>query len=110
LEFGEGKAARLCLYVISDGALSSNGQIDNSAGGRGKGQWTGDSSDQAATFMLVHDPRVAGQRPALTTATANQIGYYRPNGSVETPSSAVANKGAPPPEAAGAHLPALPHP
>ena len=65
--------------------------IDNSAGGRGKGQWTGDSSDTAATFMLVHDPRVAGQRPALTTATANQIGYFRPNGSVETASSAVAN-------------------
>jgi hypothetical protein len=91
LEFAQRKAAPLALYVISDGALSSNGMIDNSAGGRGKGQWTGDSSDQAATFMLVHDPRVAGQRPALTTATANQIGYYRPTGSVETASSAVAN-------------------
>jgi hypothetical protein len=91
LEFAQRKKAPLALYVISAGSLQSNGQIDNSAGGRGKGQWTGDSSDTAATFMLVHDPRVAGQRPALTTATANQIGYFRPNGSVETASSAVAN-------------------
>src|SRR5262249_50786819 len=75
--------------------------------GRGKGQWTGDSSDQAATFMLVHDPRVAGQRPALTTATANQIGYYRPNGSVETASSAGADKLALPAQAAVLDHPAL---
>ena len=33
----------------------------------------------------------AGQRPQLTSATANQIGYYRPTGSVETASSPVAN-------------------
>ena len=91
LEFAHRKNAPLALYVISDGSLSSNGMIDNTAGGRGKGQWTGDSSDTAATFMLVLDPRVAGQRPTLTTATANQIGYFRPNGSVETASSAVAN-------------------
>jgi hypothetical protein len=88
LEFAARKAAPLMLYVITDGALSSNGMIDNSTGGRGKGQWTGDNSDTASTFALVYNP--AG-RPALTRPSANQIGYYRPNGSVETAATAVAN-------------------
>jgi len=91
LEFAARKNAPLMLYVISDGALSSNGMIDNSAGGRGKGQWTGDNSDTAATFALVFDPNATAARPALTRANANQIGYFRPNGSVETASSPVAN-------------------
>jgi hypothetical protein len=90
LEFAARKAAPLMLYVITDGALSSNGMIDNSTGGRGKGQWTGDNSDTASTFALVYDP-AATARPALTRASANQIGYYRPNGSVETAATAVAN-------------------
>jgi len=88
LEFAARKATPLMLYVLSDGALDSNGTLDNSADGRGKGVWTGDSSDSAATFVLVYSPT---GRPALTRTTANQIGYYRPNGSVETASAAVAN-------------------
>jgi hypothetical protein len=87
LEFAARKAAPLMIYVISDGALSSNGMIDTSNDGRDKGQWTGDNSDTAATFMLVFDPNAA-TRP---TAIRNQIGYFRPNGSVETASSRVAN-------------------
>ena len=90
LEYAFRKNTPLMLYVISDGALSSNGMIDNSAGGRGKGQWTGDNSDTAATFMLVINPAGA-DRPALTRPTANQIGYFRPNGSVETAATAIAN-------------------
>jgi hypothetical protein len=88
LEFAARKATPVMLYVITDGSLSSNGQIDNSTGGRGKGQWTGDNSDTGATFALVYNPN---GRPALTRTNANQIGYFRPDGSVETASSAVAN-------------------
>src|SRR5258706_5000233 len=90
LEFAARKAAPLMLYVITDGALSSNGMIDNSAGGRGKGQWTGANSDTASTFALVYDP-AAATRPVLTRANANQIGYYRPRGPVQTAASPVAN-------------------
>jgi hypothetical protein len=90
LEYAFRKNTPLMLYVISDGALSSNGMVDNSAGGRGKGQWTGDNSDTAATFMLVINPAGA-DRPALTRPTANQIGYFRPNGSVETAATSIAN-------------------
>jgi hypothetical protein len=88
LEFAARKTAPLMLYVLSDGALDSNGTLDNSADGRGKGVWTGDSSDSAATLVLVYSPT---GRPALTRPTANQIGYYRTNGSVETAATAVAN-------------------
>ncbi|HTO52322.1 MAG TPA: hypothetical protein VMR50_02965 [Myxococcota bacterium] len=88
LEYAARKATPLMLYVITDGALSSNGMIDNSAGGRGKGQWTGDNSDTAATFVLVYSPT---GRPAMTTATAHQIGYYRPTAAVETAATPIAN-------------------
>jgi len=88
LEFAARRAAPLMLYVLSDGSLSSDGVLDNSAAGRGKGIWKGDSSDTAATLVLVYSPTA---RPALTRATANQIGYFRPAGSVETAASAVAN-------------------
>jgi hypothetical protein len=88
LEFAARRAAPLMLYVLSDGSLASDGVLDNSAQGRGKGIWKGDNSDTAATLVLVYSPT---GRPALTRPTANQIGYFRPSGSVETASSAVAN-------------------
>lgn len=59
--------------------------IDNSAGGRGKGVWTGDNSSTAAAFFLVYNP--AGP----ITAIANQIGYYTADGSVVSTSSPAAN-------------------
>ena len=57
--------------------------------GRGKGVWRGDNSDTAGALILVYRP--GPDRPALTRPTANQIGYFRPQGSVETASSRVAN-------------------
>jgi hypothetical protein len=88
LEFAARRTAPLMLYVLSDGSLSSDGVLDNSAAGRGTGIWKGDSSDTAATLVLVYSPTA---RPALTRANANQIGYFRPSGSVETAATPVAN-------------------
>ncbi len=88
LEFAARRAAPLMLYVLSDGSLASDGTLDNSADGRGKGVWRGDNSDTAGALVLVYSPTA---RPALTRTTANQIGYFRPSGSVETASSPVAN-------------------
>ena len=76
------------LYVISDGSVASDGVLDNSAEGRGKGIWKGDNSSTAATFFLVYNP---GGRPTLTRPDANQLGYFRPSGSVETAANRVAN-------------------
>ncbi|GFE81501.1 hypothetical protein GCM10011487_35010 [Steroidobacter agaridevorans] len=82
------------IYVFSDGSLSSNGMVDDSVGGRGKGQWTGDNQQTAASFFLVYNP---DGRPTLlgngTPAAANhqQIGYYSAGGDVVTSSSPAAN-------------------
>jgi hypothetical protein len=86
LEYAARVGVPLMVYVFSDGALSSNGAIDNSTGGRGKGQWTSDNQNTAASFFLVYNP--AG-RP---TAIRNQIGAYTSAGDVNTSSSPAANQ------------------
>ncbi len=87
LEYAARRGQQLIVYVFSDGALDSDNTLDNSAGGRGKGNWRGDNQSTAAVFMMVYDP--AG-RPALTQPGA-QIGYYRTSGDVETNASRVSN-------------------
>ena len=101
LEYAARKGMPLMVYVFSDGSLSSNGMVDNSTMGRGKGVWTGDDQQTASTFFLVYNP---GKRPVLmdgtssdpTTITAaqrvhQQLGFMRPSGDVETASSPAAN-------------------
>ncbi len=88
LEYAARIGQPLMLYVFSDGSVSSNGTIDDSNDGRGKGEWTNDQSTTAATIILVYDP--AG-RPALATPTSSQIGYFRDGGDVETAANRVAN-------------------
>lgn len=94
LEYAARLGKPLMLYVFSDGSVSSNGQLDNSANGGGKGVWTGDNSSTAASFFLVYNP--AG-RPQLIGADAaeqarhQQIGYMGSDASVATTSSPAAN-------------------
>jgi hypothetical protein len=95
LEYAAIRGVPLMIYVFSDGSLASNGAIDGSAGGRGKGVWTGDNSSTAASFFLVYNP---GGQPQLLGADAaaqamhQQIGWFRPSdGSVITSSSPAAN-------------------
>jgi len=83
-----GAGRPLMVYVFSDGSLSSNGMIDNSVNGRGKGVWTGDNQATASVFFLVFNP---GGRPALTAPTMNQIGAFSGDGSVVTSSHPGAN-------------------
>src|SRR5262245_15613619 len=94
LEYAARTGVPLMLYVFSDGSLASNGMVDDSVDGRGKGQWTGDNSETAASFFLVYSPP---GRPGLFTGDGiaperhQQIGYFRGDGSVETASSPAAN-------------------
>jgi hypothetical protein len=85
LEYAARRGKPLMIYVFSDGSLSSNGMIDSSVNGRGKGQWTGDNQATAASFFLVYSP------VAKPTALHNQIGSYSADGSVNTSSSPGAN-------------------
>jgi hypothetical protein len=94
LEYAARRGMPLMLYVFSDGSLSASGQVDNTADGRGKFMWTSDNQSTAASFFLVYNP---GGRPQLVdtgpggAARHQQIGYFRPDASVETSSSPAAN-------------------
>jgi hypothetical protein len=85
LEYAARKGRPLMIYVFSDGSLASNGMIDNSVDGRGKGQWTGDNQSTASSFFMVYSPN---GRPVART---NQIGSFSADGSVNTASHPGAN-------------------
>ena len=94
LEYAARKGMPLMMYVFSDGSLSSNGAIDNTVDGRGKGEWTSDNSSTAGSFFLVYNP---GGRPQLLGGTQDeqfrhqQIGYMDAGGSVVRGATPAAN-------------------
>jgi len=88
LEYAHRRGFPVMLYVFSDGSLSSNGRVDDTPGGRGKGEWTGDNQQTAASFILVYNP--AG-RPTLLQENRRQIGAFSAAGDVITSSSPGAN-------------------
>jgi hypothetical protein len=97
LEYAARMDMPLMMYVFSDGSLSSNGAIDNSADGRGKGMWTSDNSSTAGAFFLVYNPPRLGGRPVLKGATLEeqmqhqQLGYMDAGGSVQRAATPMAN-------------------
>jgi len=94
LEYAARQGVPLMMYVFSDGSLSSNGTIDNSPEGRGKGEWSSDNSSTAGAFFLVYNP---GRRPTIIGATPaeqamhQQIGYMDAGGSVQRAATPAAN-------------------
>jgi hypothetical protein len=94
LEYAHRLGLPLMIYVCSDGSVFSNGMTDESVNGGGKGVWTGDNQQTAASFFLVYNPN---GRPTLLGGTPEeqarhqQIGYMRASGDVETASSPAAN-------------------
>ncbi len=94
LEYAARRNVPLMMYVFSDGSLSSNGAIDNSVEGRGKGEWVSDNSSTAGAFFLVYNP---GRRPVIIGATPEeqamhqQIGYMSADGSVQRAATPAAN-------------------
>lgn len=94
LEYAARVGVPLMLYVFSDGSVNSNGNIDNSVEGRGKGVWTGDDQSTAASFFLVYNPQ---GRTALyghdgrPPERHQQLGWFRADGSVDTVGSPAGN-------------------
>ncbi|HEX6996808.1 MAG TPA: hypothetical protein VF322_01615 [Gammaproteobacteria bacterium] len=94
LEYAARLQKPLMLYVFSDGSLSSNGVIDDSINGRGKGEWTSDNQDTAASFFLVYNPT---RRPTLIGegtpdgARHQQLGFFTANGDVARAGTPGAN-------------------
>ena len=78
LEYAARRGVPLMLYVFSDGSLSADGVVDNSADGRGKFDWSSDNQQTAASFFLVYNPggRAAalhGRQPAAGAAPAARL-------------------------------------
>jgi len=94
IEYAARVGVPLMLYVFSDGSLSSNGAIDNTAEGRGKGEWTSDNSSTAGSFFLVYNPTrratLIGGTPE-EQALHQQIGYMDAGGSVQRAATPAAN-------------------
>ena len=94
LEYAARIGRPLMMYVFSDGSLSSNGAIDDTADGRGKGEWSSDNQQTAATWFLVYNPSGPAQLLGGTVeemAMHQQLGFMRANGNVETAATPVAN-------------------
>lgn len=95
LEYARVKNKPLMIYVCSDGSLASNGSPDNAA--NGKLVWTGDNSSTACSFFLVFKPGAdrpvlfASGSDGLTAAQHQQLGWFRPDASVETNATPAAN-------------------
>jgi hypothetical protein len=94
LEYAARLQTPVMMYVFSDGSVSSNGAIDTSLEGRGKGEWSSDNSSTAGSFFLVYNP---GRQPTIIGATpqeiANhqQLGYMSSDGAVQRAATPAAN-------------------
>jgi hypothetical protein len=88
LEYAARMQKPLMIYVFSDGSLSANGVVNNTALGRGKLDWASDNQATAASLMLVYRPT---GRVAFRNDTRRQIGSCNAAGDVVTTSSAAAN-------------------
>ena len=83
----------LMIYVFSDGSVFSNGSMDGSADGRGKGVWTGDNSSTACSYYLAFNPNgtVNKFNSGVLNNSHRQIGRFTSDASVMTSSSPAAN-------------------
>jgi hypothetical protein len=91
LEYAARVGKPVMVYVFSDGSLASNGMIDNSAGGRGKGVWTADNQSVAATYFLVYNPAGKPVAAQSNPEMSLQIGNFNPDGSINTSGSPGGN-------------------
>jgi hypothetical protein len=91
LEYAARVGKPVMIYVFSDGSLSSSGMIDSSMGGRGKGVWTSDNQNVAATYFLVYNPTGRPVPAQSNPELSLQIGSFNPDGSINTNGSPAGN-------------------
>jgi len=85
LEYAKRVGRPVMIQVISDGSLTSTGNVDGNTAARGKLGWQGDNQQVAASFILAYSPK---GRPAMNN---QQIGYMNADGTVNAMSSPAAN-------------------
>jgi hypothetical protein len=91
LQYAALKRRPVMIYVFSDGSLASDGTIDSSVGGRGKGVWTADNQNVAATYFLVYNPGGVAQTAQSSVEMSHQLGYFNPDGSQNTTATPAGN-------------------
>jgi len=91
LEYAARVNKPVMIYVFSDGSLASSGMIDSSVGGRGKGVWTADNQNVAATYFLVFDPKAKPLPAQSNPEMSLQIGNFNSDGSLNTSGSPAGN-------------------
>jgi hypothetical protein len=91
LEYAARVGKPVMIYIFSDGSLFSNGMIDDSTAGRGKGVWTADNQNVAASYFLVFDPKAKPLPAQSNPEMSLQLGYCNPDGSQNTTSSPAGN-------------------
>jgi hypothetical protein len=91
LEYAARVGKPVMIYVFSDGSLASNGMIDSSMAGRGKGVWTADNQNVAATYFLVYNPTGRPVPAQSNPELSLQIGWFNADGSQNTTSSPAGN-------------------
>lgn len=87
LEYAARMKKPVMIYVFTDGGINANSTVDTSVAGRNKFMWQGDNSNVTSTFFLLYNP--AGRTPVMSGT--NQIGYWNPDGNVNTSSSPAGN-------------------
>lgn len=81
------KGKNIMIYVLTDGGVAARDEIDNSADGRGKYVWSGDSGQRSSSFMLVY--RDAGRIQLRNNR--RQIGHFKESGGVENSANPSSN-------------------
>lgn len=91
LQYAAAKKKPVMIYIFSDGSLASDGTIDDSVGGRGKGVWTADNQNVAATYWLIYNPAGRAVTAQSSIEQSLQLGYLNSDGSQNTNSSPAGN-------------------
>ena len=91
LQYAAAKNKPVMIYIFSDGSLASDGTIDDSTGGRGKGVWTADNQNVAATYWLIYNPSGRAVTAQSSIEQSLQLGYLNSDGSQNTNSSPAGN-------------------
>mgnify|MGYP000362638500 CR=1 FL=1 len=87
MELASRKQKDVMILVYTDGGVAARAEIDDSAAGRGKYVWTGDSGQRSSAFMMVY--RHEG-RATLRTGK-RQVGWFKESGSVENSAMVTSN-------------------
>jgi hypothetical protein len=91
LEYAARVGKPVMIYVFSDGSVASGGMMDNSMGGRGKGVWTADNQNTAASYFLVYSPTGKPVPAQSNPEMSLQIGSFNSDGSINTTGSPAGN-------------------